>query len=258
MKSNGFSKSFLLGPVVFVLCIAALLLTWCAMEPMALQRAFNERGYSPFELATLPFFAAIIPLVWWKCPFTGSSFRRAVLCSAVSVVVFMAVVKELDLHLAAMHGLFPEIVNADGGVYGLVKPNGAPLTGTPFKMRFITNAGAPLAAKGLVLAYFGSFFGLFAALLAYFAFPLLKGIFALHPVAWTMCCFGSSGVMVQMMDRLPAWYRHAKGLPKEKLTDSVAALCTCLEEGGEMMIAVFALIAIVQAHGLYHVKRVAA
>ena len=244
-------KSFLLGPVVFVLSIAALLATWAAMEPAALCRAFDENGYSPFELATLPFFAAIIPLVWWKCPFTGSARRRATLCAAVSLVAFMAIVKEMDLHLVAMHWLFPDVVGADGCVRGLVKPNGADLTGTPFKMRFLTNGDAPLAAKAVVVAYFVSLFGVFAALLAYFSVPLFRGIFSLHPVAWTMSCFGASGVMVQMMDRLPAWIRHARGLPKEKVADASTALCTCLEEGGEMMIAIFALIAIVQAHRLY-------
>ncbi len=255
MENNRFSKSFLVGPVLFVLCIAALLVTWCVMEPVALRNAFDRGGYSPFELATLPFFAAIIPLVWWKCPFTGSARRRAILCTAVSIVAFMALVKELDLHLMLMHRLFPEVVKPNGMVYGLVKPNGSALTGTPFKMRFLTNGGAPIAAKALVLVYFGSFFGIFAALLAYFALPLVKGIFSLHPVAWTMCCFGTSGVMVQIMDRLPAWYHHAKGLPREKVVDSCSALCTCLEEGGEMMIAIFALVAIVQAHRYYTASR---
>ena len=212
-------KPYLVGPVLFVLCLLALFATWAVMEPAALHRAFDADGYSPFELATVPFFAAIVPLVWWKCPFTGSPRRRALLCAAVSCVAVMAVVKELDLHVLAMRELFPEVVKANGSVYGLVKPNGTSLTGTPFKMRFLTNAGAPLAAKAVVLFYFGSFFGVFAALLAYFFPQLVKGFFALHPVAWTMCCFGTSGVMVQLCDRMPAWIRHARGLSKSNAVD---------------------------------------
>ncbi len=245
-------KPYLIGPVLFVFCLLALLVTWAVMEPAALHRAFDADGYSPFELATVPFFAAIVPLVWWKCPFTGSPRRRALLCAAVSCVAVMAVVKELDLHVLAMRELFPEVVKANGSVYGLVKPNGTSLTGTPFKMRFLTNPGAPLAAKAFVLFYFGSFFGVFAALLAYFFPQLVKGFFALHPVAWTMCCFGTSGVMVQLCDRMPAWIRHARGLSKSNVVDSVSALFTALEEGGEMMIALFALLAIYQAHRIYH------
>lgn len=245
-------KPYLVGPVLFVLCLLALFATWAAMEPAALRRFFDANGYSPFELATVPFFAAIVPLVWWKCPFTGSPRRRALLCAAVSCVAVMAVVKELDLHVLAMRELFPEVVKANGSVYGLVKPNGTSLTGTPFKMRFLTNPGAPLAAKAFVLFYFGAFFGVFAALLAYFFPQLVKGFFALHPVAWTMCCFGTSGVMVQLCDRMPAWIRHARGLSKSDTVDPVSALFTALEEGGEMMIALFALLAIYQAHRIYH------
>ena len=196
------AKSFWAAPVLFAVCVAALFATWLAMEPSALRQAFDQDGRSVFELATIPFYAAIIPLVWWKCPFTGSRRRRALLCAAVSCVAFMAVAKELDWHLAAMQHLFPSVVGADGSVHGLVKPDGSPLTGTPFKMRFLTNGAAPVAAKACVLFYFGAFFGVFAALLAYYAVPLFKGFFRLHPAAWSMCFFGGSGVMVAVMDRL--------------------------------------------------------
>ena len=103
----------------------------------------------------------------------------------------------------------------------------------------------------IVKAYFLLFFGVFAAMLAYFFPRLVKGFFRLHPVAWTMCFFGGSGVMVQLFDRLPAWYRHAKGLPKSDLADSFTAFCTAFEEGGEMLIAAFAILAILQAHAIY-------
>ena len=246
-------KSYLTGPVVFVLGILALLVTWLAMEPVALHQAFDHDGYSPFELATIPFYAAIIPLVWWKCPFTGSRTRRTILCLAVSCVAFMAVVKELDLHVMAMHCLFPDVVKSDGSVYGLVKPNGEALTGTPFKMRFLTNVDAPLGAKVIALAYFALFFGVFGITLMYFAKDLVVGFFKKVPPAWTMCCFGTAGVMVQLCDRMPAWVRHIRNLPKPKgdEIDSISSLFTALEEGGEMLIAIFAILAIIQAHALY-------
>ena len=247
------SKSYLTAPVVFVIGVLALLATWFVMEPAALHHAFDQDGYSPFELATVPFYAIIVPLVWWKCPFTGSRARRTLLCAAVSCVALMAVVKELDLHVMAMHGLFPEVVKPDGSVYGLVKPNGEALAGTPFKMRFLTNGGAPLGAKALVLAYFALFFGVFGVTLAYFAKDLVVGFFRKVPPAWSMCCFGAAGVMVQLCDRMPAWVRHIRHLPKPSgdEVDAVSSLFTALEEGGEMLIAIFAIIAILQAHKLY-------
>ena len=64
---------------------------------------------------------------------------------------------------------------------------------------------------------------------------------------------GAAGVMVQLCDRMPAWVRHIRHLPKPKgdEIDSISSLFTALEEGGEMMIAIFAILAILQAHALY-------
>lgn len=244
-------KPYMLGPAVFVAGLLALVATWLILDPLTLRHYFDDNGYSVFELATIPFFLAIVPLVWWKCPFTGSRARRTLLCAAVTCVALMAVVKEMDLHVMALRALFPEVINADGTVYGLVKPNGDPLTGTAFKMRFLTNAGAPLAAKAFVVAYFAAFFGVFAALLAYFFPALVREFFRLHPVAWTIACFGTCGVMVQLSDRMPSWVRHIRGLPKGDGNDALSALATALEEGGEMLLALLALLAIWQAWRIY-------
>ena len=230
-------RSWLLAPTVFLLAVILLAATWAALEPQALRAAFDADGHSFFETLTLPFYALIVPTVWLCCPFAGSVTRKALLCAGVSCVAAMAVVKELDLHLVAMNALYPDIV--------------ANFKGTPFKMRFLTGSGIPLGAKAIALAYFVLFFGVFAAMLAYFFPRLVKGFFRLHPVAWTMCFFGGSGVMVQIFDRLPAWYRHAKHLPKSEVADAFTAFCTAFEEGGEMLIAAFALLAILQAHALY-------
>ena len=128
-----FLKSWFSGPVLWFAGVAALLVTWAVMEPTALVHAFDQDGYSPFELATLPFFAAIVPLVWWKCPFTGSKRRRVILCLAVSLVALMAIVKEMDLHNMVLHALCPDYVGEDGKIIPgvLFKPNGQPLSGTP-------------------------------------------------------------------------------------------------------------------------------
>ena len=234
-------RAWLAAPILFVAALIALALVWLIMEPEALHRAFDQDGYSPFELATLPFYAAIIPLVWWKCPFTGSAGRKALLCSAVSCVAFMAVVKETDLHLAAMRYLYPDVV--------------AGFKGTPFKMRFLTSGAVPIGAKVVALSYFVLFFGVFGVTLAAFFPKLIKGIFSFNPAAWSMACFGASGVMVQLCDRMPAWIRHLRGLPKSDVVDATGSFFTAFEEGGEMMIAIFALLAILQAHALYAPKR---
>jgi len=231
-------RSYLLAPAIFLIGAALLFATWVAMEPADLRAAFDADGHSFFEIATLPFYALIVPAVWLCCPFTGSARRKALLCAAVSCVATLAVCKELDLHLAAITALYPDVV--------------AHFKGTPFKMRFLTASGVPFGAKLVSLSYFVFFFGVFAALLIYYSVRLVKGFFKLHPVAWSVCFFGGSGVLVAVMDRLPAWYRHTHGLGKEEVINNYfGSFCTCFEEGSEMMIAIFALLAILQAHAIY-------
>ena len=105
------------------------------MEQQALRAAFDADGKSFFETLTLPFYALIVPLVWLCCPFSGPTWRKVLLCAGVSCVAAMAVVKELDLHIAAMNALYPDVV--------------ANFKGTPFKMRFLKAHGVPIGAKAL-------------------------------------------------------------------------------------------------------------
>ena len=100
-------RSWMLAPAVFLLAAVLLFLTWAVMDPQALRAAFDADGHSFFEVLTLPFYALIVPTVWLCCPFAGSTKRKALLCAAVSCVAVMAVVKQLDLHIAAMTSLYP-------------------------------------------------------------------------------------------------------------------------------------------------------
>ena len=231
-------KSWMLAPVVYLLSLGMLAIAWAIMEPASLRAAFDADGRSFFETLTIPFYALIVPAVWLCCPFSGSVKRKVLLCAGVSCVAVMAIMRQLDMHLTVIQSLYPDVI--------------ANFKGTPFKMRFLTRGGIPLGAKLVAVSYFVLFFGVFAAMLAYYFPKLVKEFFRLHPVAWSMAFFGISGVTVQICDRLPAWYRHAKGLPKSEVVGSAfQSFCTAFEEGGEMMIAAFALIAILQAHAIY-------
>ena len=229
-------KSFLLAPAIFVLSLCLLACVWAAMDPATLRSAFDSDGRSIVEILTLPFYALIVPTVWLACPFGGSTGRKILLCLAVSCVAVMAVCKQLDLHIAVLSSFYPDTV--------------ANFRGTPFKMRFLTRGGIPIGAKLMVVSYFVLFFGVFASLFAAYALKFIKGVFKLHPVAWSIGCMGASGVLVQLCDRIPAWYRHTIGAG-EHLSSSLQSACTAFEEGGEMMLAAFALLAILQAHELY-------
>ena len=242
------NSHFLLAPLLWVAAIIVLLLVWAFTEPETAVRFFDQAGYSPFELATIPVFAAIIPLAWWKCPFAGSKRRKLTLLMMLTVVVIMAIVKELDWHRDILHWCYPDFIGEDGGVLDgkLFKPNGDEIGGTPFKSRVLFNSGAPLGMRALIFAYFALFFGVFAAGFVYLLPSFVKGVFRLEDSAWAAGCFGASGVLVQISDRLPAWTNHLKAfnLSGENEIAATKALCTVIEEGGEMMIALFALLTI--------------
>ena len=233
-------RSWMIAPAVFVGGIATLIVCWFVTPPGELIANFDADGHSMVELMTLPLFAAVIPLSWLCCPVAGSLRRKAFWCSVFSLLGFMALVRELDWHKIWFAMLWPEVA--------------ATFRGTVFKMRFLTSGEIPIVPKLFVLFFFVLFFAATLGPLAYFLRRLLRGIFRFHPVAWTMMFFGATGVMVQTFDRLPSTLRNAELLPAElldKASGPLAALMTALEEGGEMMLAVFALLAILQAHAIY-------
>ena len=214
------------------------------MPPEAVLANFDADGHSMVELMTLPLFAMVIPLSWLCCPVAGSLRRRAFWCTVFSVLGFMALVRELDWHKIWFAQLWPEVA--------------ATFRGTVFKMRFLTAGDMPVVPRLFVLVFFVLFFAATVGPLLYFIRRLIAGLFRLHPVAWTMACFGAAGVMVQTCDRLPSTLRDMELLRPEtldKASGTLTALMTALEEGGEMMLAAFALLAILQAHAIYSPDR---
>ena len=83
--------AWLVAPAVFAALLTALLVIWAGVNPEALVADFDADGRSPFELATLPVFAAIVPRVWICNPVVGSRARRNLLCSIFTVVARMAI-----------------------------------------------------------------------------------------------------------------------------------------------------------------------
>ena len=229
-------NSWLTAPILFVLMSLALVAAWLATDPARLILFFDNKGAAPVEIMTLPLFALLVPLTWLCSPFAGSRKRKAFWNSVVTLLAVMAIVRETDLHKMLFAAIWPDVA--------------AGFTGTVFKMKFLKAAAVPLAPKLFVAAFFAVFFAATAGTLAYFLARLVKGIFRLHPVCWTWAVFGAVSLMVIIVDRLPAKLRHAGfDTPAlDKHTGSIAALMKVFEEGGEMMMALFALMGVLQAH----------
>ena len=226
-------KSWLVAPVAAVLLYAALVATWAVMEPSALVPLFDNDGASPVELMTLPLFALIVPLVW-LCPPCAGTVRRQCAWSALwSLLGVMAIVRETDVHKALFAKIWPGVA--------------ANFHGTVFKMKFLKASGIPFMPKLFVAVFFVLFFAAVIVPLARYIVPLVKGFFKMEPVAWTMAVFGCVSTSVLVVDRLPANLRHA-GVD---LSDGAIALLKVFEEGGEMVMALMALLAVLQSHLIF-------
>lgn len=226
-------RSWLLAPFVFVAGLLGLVAFWSVVEPATIQTLFDNDGHSPVELMTLPLFALIVPLVW-LCPPAGGTWKRQCGWSAIwSLLGIVAIVRETDLHKALFSSIWPEVE--------------AGFKGTVFKMRFLKAADIPWAPKLFVLVFFILFFVAVLVPLIRYMVPLFKGFFRFEPVAWTMATFGVCSVMVLVVDRLPSKLKHAD----VTLSDSTAALLKAFEEGGEALMALLALLAILQSYLLF-------
>lgn len=226
-------KSWLLAPVICLLFAMLLVVVWAVLDPQTLMINFDNDGRSPVELMTLPLFALIVPLVW-LCPPTSGGTARQVRWSVLwSLLGVMAIVRETDVHKTFFADIWPDIAST--------------FKGTVFKMRFLKADDIPLMPKLFVIIIFIAFFVSVIVPLVRYLIPLVKGFFRFEPVAWTMAFFGGVSVVVLLVDRLPANLRHAN----IAVSDSVLALLKAFEEGGEMLMALLALLAILQAHLIF-------
>ena len=232
-------RSWLTAPVVAFVFALLLLAVWAAMDPQTLMANFDNDGRSPVELMTLPLFALIVPLVWLCPPTSGPTGRQARWSALWSLLGVMAIVRETDVHKVLFANIWPDIAST--------------FKGTVFKMKFLKADGIPFMPKLFVLLFFVAFFVAVIVPLVRYIVPLVKGFFKFEPVAWTMAFFGGVSVVVLLVDRLPANLRHAN----VAVSDSVLALLKAFEEGGEMLMALLALLAILQAYLIFGRKEVA-
>ena len=232
-------KSWLTAPALALLGFALILFLWCATDPQEFVVWFSiEEGLSPVEWMTLPLFALIVPLVWLCPPQSGPTRRQCAWSLLWSLLSVVAIVRETDLHKIAFAQIWPDIASS--------------FSGTVFKMRFLKAGDIPLMPKLFVLVFFIVFFAVAAIPLIRYFIPLVKGFFKFAPVAWSAATFGVISVFVLTIDRLPANLRDW-GIVNLKAPGHEAglALCKSLEEGSEMIMALLALLTLLQSYLIF-------
>jgi hypothetical protein len=226
------SFSWLAAPLLWVTGVLAFVAVWAWATPEWIQLHFNQEGRSPIEVATVTFFFFQIGLMWLLPPMRTGGYRTLLLAD-FSLLTFFAICRELD-----WHRLLITVSTLPGASHG-----------TPYKLKFLTNPNNPLADRLIVAACFTVVIILCTGTLLYFLRRLLKGLFNLHPVCWSMGFFGGTIILVQVFDRMPAVLHKDYGI---KISDSFHALTTALEEGQELLLPLFIILAIVQAHFIYN------
>lgn len=228
------SRSWLAAPVLWIAGVVALLLVWALNYPCPepwIRRYFDNDGCSCVEAATIAFFFLQLAFIWLFPPMARGG-RRIFWQTAFSLITLAAVCRELDWHKALVD------VSAIPGA----------TAGTPFKMRFLTNPANPLGDRLLVLACFVLVITLCGGTLLYFLPKLWKGLFRLQPVCWSVAFLGGTCILVQAVDRAPSVLRKKFGIV---LSDPVRSLLSVLEEGQELLLPLFVMLALVQAYFLY-------
>ena len=131
-------------------------------------------------------------------------------------------------------------------MYHILKAQrGAPL----LKCVFWTNPINPLPDRLFVLFWFVVVIALCAGTLLWYIRPLLKGLLRFQPVCWSIAFIGGTGILINIFDRMGSVLRKDF---KILLTDNQKALATVLEEGQELLLPLFVIVAVIQSHLIFN------
>ncbi len=119
---------------------------------------------------------------------------------------------------------------------------------TAIKLRFFTNPNNPLSEKIVAGTLVLLVVGIIIKLLIEYTPKIIRGFFQLNPLYWTICTFGTIGLVSKFMDRFPSNYYKATGEYLDALTNAWFKL---FEEGGEATLPLLFALGFIQFHFLY-------
>lgn len=225
-------SSWLLAPIIWLTGVVAIIITWLVASPEWVMNAFDQKGESPIEIMTIALFYLQIGLFWLVPPIRRN--RHPYLWLTIfSIITMIAIARELD-----WHRLMVTTSDLPGSTQG-----------TPFKMRFLTNSANPLGDRLIVLFSFVFTITICGGTLLFFLKRLWSGLFKFHPVSWSIGFLGGTTILVQFFDRMPSVLRKKFGIV---LSESPRALFAAMEEGQELLLPLFVILATLQAHFIYN------
>ena len=116
---------------------------------------------------------------------------------------------------------------------------------TAIKINYFKNAAVPFYGKVISAAVILTVVSVIVFLFCKNFKKMVKGFFKLDPLYWTIATFGAWGAITQVADRFNSNYAKYTG---ERLSEPALFFVTIIEEGGESLLPLLFIIALIQFH----------
>lgn len=116
---------------------------------------------------------------------------------------------------------------------------------TAIKLNYFKNPAVPLYGKVISAVFILSVVSVIIYLLYKNFKKMVRGFFKLDPMYWTIATFGGLGMLTQLADRLNSNWAKYTG---ERLSEPALFFVKIIEEGGESLLPLVFIIALVQFH----------
>lgn len=120
---------------------------------------------------------------------------------------------------------------------------------TAIKINYFKNAAVPMYSKIFVALLLFIVVSVIAYLLIKYLKQMVVGFFKFQPLYWTIATFGGVGILTQIADRFPSKYAKITG---EHLGEPIRFALKIFEEGGESLLPLIFVIALLQFHIILH------
>ena len=116
---------------------------------------------------------------------------------------------------------------------------------TAIKIKYFKNPAVPFYGKVIAAVVILTVVSVIAFLFYKNFKKMVKGFFKFNPLYWTIATFGGWGWITQIADRLNSNYAKYTG---QRLSEPALFFVTIIEEGGESLLPILFIIALVQCH----------